>query len=253
MIKIACLGPSGTFSEASLKKLPLLDPYSLIFSPCLSGLLKHLHDKTVHYAWLPWWNTGCGFTGDELGHEFFTEIATSTENHRILATAKMPLKFALLTVPGARFEDIKTLYVNPYTKLLCKHFFKENTHIKTIIKASSSAAVKEAAALDETSVGAIGSIAAAKKYHLDVLLDMLLAPNEKAEMEFALVGLNDAPKLCLKTNGQPLKTTICSETDEHATFVRSSAATTNLYLCDYSKTEASPNALLKSLGIRQNY
>ena len=112
--KIACLGPSGSFSENTLQATLGHQPFDIIFADDLRDLLTDLENRSSDFIWLPWWNSGCGFLQDRLQEEFLLTIARSNNDYKIVADSFTALKFSLLALPGATLRDIKTIYVRKH-------------------------------------------------------------------------------------------------------------------------------------------
>lgn len=191
-MKIAALGPAGTFSEATLKATFADKDYSILFVSDLDDLFTVVDNKQCDFAWLPWWNSGCGFLTDDHHHEFLKIMTTTNGHYRLYAEAFTPLEFALGVVAGATLTDIKTLHVNPYVTSICKTFFKEHPTIRVIEEHSSSLAASTVAKANDKAIAAAASKHTCERDGLTVLMPNMATTNEKALMQFILFGLNNA-------------------------------------------------------------
>ena len=190
---IVCLGPSGSFSEQTLSTTLGQQAINIKLVTDLSDLLIELENHTIDYAWLPWWNSGCGFLQDRFKKEFLLSIIRANNPYKIIVDDFTPLKFSLLSLANTAISDIKTILVNPYTQEICKQFFIKHPHLKVIVKSSSSEAAREVANQKNPSIAASGNLHAAKLYNLQVLQETMVAPTEESMMQFILLAHRDIP------------------------------------------------------------
>ncbi len=211
---IACLGPSGSFSEQTLVTTLGHQAIDISLVTDLSDLLIDLKNRVVNYIWLPLWNSGCGFLQDRFNQEFLLSIINSSHPYKIIADDFMPLKFSLLSLPNTNIRDIKTIYVNPYTQAICKQFFIKHPHLKVIIKSSSSEAARAVAHQQDPTIAASANLPSAKLYNLQILQETILAPTEEAVMQFILLAHRDVPST-LSVNGQYFITSCAVKSDKN--------------------------------------
>ena len=187
-MKIAVLGPSGTFSESSLKATLHGVGVDLHLLTDLEDLFQAVDDNVVDLAWLPWWNSACGFLVDHDQRDFFSLLINPEKSYAFFGEAFEPLDFALLGIKGAEKSDLKTIHVNPYATTICKTFFQQNSQITVVTEHSSSSAAKKVAALNDKTISASASPSTGNEYGLVVLQNDMTTPEEKATMQFVLFG-----------------------------------------------------------------
>lgn len=191
-MKIAVLGPQGTFSEATLKSKFTHFEYNIHFVSDLDDLFSVLDQGVAQCAWLPWWNSGCGFLTDDHGQEFLSLIIDGKGCYQLVAEAFTPLEFALASVEGATVEELKTIHVNPYVTSICKTFFKKYPDLNVTVEHSSSAAANKVKQLNDKSVAAAASINTCHKDGLTILQSNMATQDEKATMQFIMFTHRDA-------------------------------------------------------------
>ncbi|MDF1797221.1 MAG: prephenate dehydratase domain-containing protein [Coxiellaceae bacterium] len=220
-MKIATLGPAGTFSEASLKSTIIDADFTIHYVNDLDDLFSALDEEIADFAWLPWWNSGVGFILDDNGKEFLSFFTEVSKHYTLLGEAFMPLNFALLGIQGAEITDIKTIHVNPYAEKICKHFFKEHPDMTIITEHSSANAAKKAAEKNDTTVGASASPATGKKYNLNVLQTSMTTPDEQATMQFILFGKHGSSHNPIHSHDK-LITSLLVKTNDPSTLLQAS-------------------------------
>ena len=147
-LKIAYLGPKGTFShEALLKKFGnsiVAEPYSSI-----KDIICAVNQQEVHYALVPVYNSSVG-----LIDESWDTIA----NYACLACGEVILDIEHNLFSLAKDKSkIKKIYSHPKALEQCKRFLKEHFPDADLIGTSSTAKGIEHCLGDET-VAAIGNV-----------------------------------------------------------------------------------------------
>ncbi len=131
-MKIATLGPKGTFShEAVLKRNKKAD---ILFKNTVWDIFESVDSNEVDEGIVPLENSVSGTVG-------LTLDALMEFDLNIIAEIILPIKHNLVGHDG--IKDIKTLYVHPSTYEQCEKFIRKNLADVKIIQTSSNAASAE--------------------------------------------------------------------------------------------------------------
>lgn len=131
-MKIATLGPEGTFShEAVLKRDRKAE---IIFKETVWDIFESVNSNEVDEGIAPLENSVSGTVG-------LTSDALMEFDLNIIAEIILPIKHNLVGHDGVK--DIKTLYVHPATYEQCEKFIRKNLPGVKIIHTSSNAASAE--------------------------------------------------------------------------------------------------------------
>ena len=158
-MKIATLGPQGTFShEAVLKRNKKAE---IIFKNTVWDVFESVENNEVDEGIAPIENSVSGTVG-------LTLDALMEFHLNIIAEIILPVKHTLVGHDG--IKEIKTLYVHPSTYEQCEKFIRKNLPDAKIIQTSSNAASAEMIAKQkDSSKGAIVSREAIEIYKLKVI------------------------------------------------------------------------------------
>jgi chorismate mutase/prephenate dehydratase len=161
-IRVAYLGPRGSFSEeASLKvfkhtKVELLPQNSII------AVFRVVEEGDADYGVVPIENSLEGSVGETI--DMLAETALI-----ICGDTELRIRLNLIAKPGTKLDDIKLVMSNPYALAQVRRFIESRLKgVKVEVTASTSEAVK--IAVSSNGVAAIGSEYAAMLYGGEVLL-----------------------------------------------------------------------------------
>lgn len=181
-MKIAYLGPVGTFSEAAVRSLPSAVGADLVPELTVTTALDGVRAGEYDAALVPIENSVEGSvsaTLDELG---------AGSPLVIVEEVAIPVRFALLARGGLSLSAVQTVSTHPHAEAQCREWIARNLPGARTIPASSTAAAA-AALLEEPAPydAAIAQVLAADHYGLAVLADNI-ADNEEASTRFVLVA-----------------------------------------------------------------
>lgn len=186
-MRLAFLGPSGTFTEAALLAMPVSVGAVLVPEPTVASALNGVRTGAYDAALVPIENSVEGSvsaTLDELG--FGEPLVIADE-------IALPVRFCLMALPGVSIEGVKSVATHPHAEAQCRAWLAEHLPGALVIPASSTAAA--AAALREQPTpydAAIAQELAAQRYGLQVLARDI-ADNEDASTRFVLVARPGPP------------------------------------------------------------
>lgn len=126
-MKIATLGPEGTFSHESVIKYN--NKASILFTNTIRDIFEAVADGKADLGIVPIENSIAGTVGQSL--DFLMEFKLKIKAEEIL-----PISHNL--VGFGRINDIKVLYLHPQTYEQCELFIKKNMPKAEIIQTSSN-------------------------------------------------------------------------------------------------------------------
>jgi chorismate mutase/prephenate dehydratase len=161
-VKIAYLGPRGSFSEEATLKIFKNMKIVLIPQNSISAVFRVVEEGDADYGVVPLENSLEGSIGETI------DMLAET-NLMICGDTELRIKLNLIVKPGTKLEDIKVVVSNPYALGQARRFietFLKNTKVEIV--SSTAEAVRIAVSTD--GVAAIGSEYAAILYNGEILL-----------------------------------------------------------------------------------
>ena len=191
--RVCFQGAAGSYSEEAMKKFFGEDVNSTAVETFRDAMAL-LEEGSVDYAVLPIENSTAGIVS-----EIYDLLAEY--EHYIVGEQIIEIKHCLLGVPGAKLEDIKTVYAHPQALMQSAKFLSENSGIQQIGMKNNAFAAKKVADEKDKSQAAIAGAGAAKAYGLEVIKEginqadsnstrFIIVTNQK-------VFLKDAKKISL--------------------------------------------------------
>ncbi len=116
----------------------------------------------------------------------------SNYNLQITAEVYLPISMNLMAIPGTTISQISKVYSHPIALLQCDDFLSEHEHIQRIEYDDTAKSAKKVAEDGKKSLAAIGSLAAAELYDLEVL-QRDIQTNKKSFTRFFLIQKKDVP------------------------------------------------------------
>lgn len=162
MKRIGYLGPRGTFSHEALKKYIGDVPCTAKDYPSIPEIILSVRDGMLDEAVVPIENSiegAVNATMDMLAHEV---------DLKIRAELVIPIREHLLVRPGTDIADVRCVLSHPQPLGQCRKFLSgrmPHAMVKTVF---SSAAAAEEVSAGAGDLAAIGSLAAAEAYGLDI-------------------------------------------------------------------------------------
>ena len=184
-LKIAYLGPAGTFTEQAARQLGAeseLLPVASV-TEAMDAVLAEKADRAV----VPIENSiegGVSATSDALavmpGVQIFGEYL-------------VPVRFDLMAKPGTKLADVKDVLTHPVAYAQCRKWLEQNLSSNTHIPAASTAAAAKALADGANADAVIAASGAAKLYGLEILASDI-GDNKEAQTRFIEIGKKSKPQ-----------------------------------------------------------
>ena len=184
-LKIAYLGPAGTFTEQAARQLGAdseLHPVASV-TEAMDAVLAGQADRAV----VPIENSiegGVSATSDALavmpGVQIFGEYL-------------VPVRFDLMTKPGTKLADVKDVLTHPVAYAQSRKWLEQNLSSHTHIPAASTAAAAKALADGANADAVIAASGAAKLYGLEILASDI-GENKEAQTRFIEIGKQSKPQ-----------------------------------------------------------
>ena len=185
-MRIAYLGPPGTFSEEAVARCDLARGDEPVPCPTFADAYRALLKGEVDGAILPIENSIEGSVGATL------DLLVHEPGPLIRREVLLPVRQHLLARPGTRLEDVKRVISHPQPIGQCARFLRERLPGVALEPAHSTADAARRAAVAEPGAAAIGSRAAADRYGLAVLAESIQDVEENVT-RFVLVAREDEP------------------------------------------------------------
>jgi prephenate dehydratase len=186
-LRLAYLGPEGTFTEQALRSLP--DSKDAELRPCatVTEALDEVRTGLADHAVVPIENSVEGSVPVTLD-----ELATG---RRLMITHEMtvPVAFSLLARPGTGLSDVRRVATHPHAAAQTRSWVAEHLPGAEVLHASSTAAAAAALAVGHAGRrqppwdAAISAPVAAEHYELEVLAEGI-GDNAEAVTRFVLVS-----------------------------------------------------------------
>ena len=184
-LKIAYLGPAGTFTEQAARQLGSdseLHPVASV-TEAMDAVLAGQADRAV----VPIENSiegGVSATSDALavmpGVQIFGEYL-------------VPVRFDLMAKPGTKLADVKDVLTHPVAYAQSRKWLEQNLSSHTHIPAASTAAAAKALADGANADAVIAASGAAKLYGLEILASDI-GENKEAQTRFIEIGKKSKPQ-----------------------------------------------------------
>ena len=182
MMKVAYLGPRGSFADAALRTLPWAASADVVPAVSVQAALAMARSGDVDAALVPLENSVEGsvtVTLDELAYG---------EPLVIVDEVVLPVTFALVAAPGTSLGDITRLATHPHAQAQVRGWLAANLPDAVVIPALSTAAAAAALLEDPRPYdAAVAQAITAEIYGLDVLADNI-GDTDEATTRFVIVA-----------------------------------------------------------------
>jgi prephenate dehydratase len=186
-LKIAFLGPRGTYTEAALLSQADLVGYEQVPLPTIPTVLEAVESGQAAMGLVPIENSIEGtvnLTQDSLVFDFDLLIQREIV---------VDIKHCILGTDDATLETIRTIHTIPIAASQCYKYIQKNLRGVEVIDSKSTAeAAQIAAQIKSNSVAALASKEAADRYGLKVIASGI-ADHESNQTRFVLVGKDSVP------------------------------------------------------------
>jgi prephenate dehydratase len=185
-MRVAYLGPPGTFSEEAVSRLDLArgEPVAAASFAEAYGLLRR---GEVDGALLPIENSIEGSVGATL------DLLVHEPGPLIRRELLLPVRQHLLARPGTRLEAVGRVLSHPQPFGQCRRFLSERLPRASLEPTLSTADAARKVAAGEPDAAAIGSRAAAARYGLEVLAESIQDVSENVTRFVLLAAADEAP------------------------------------------------------------
>lgn len=177
--KVVFYGARGSYTEQAMEEYFGTEVESFT-SKTFQEVMEAIKDGHAHYGVLPIENSSTGGITD-----IYDLLAQY--DHSIVGEHVVKVDQALLGLPGARLEDIRTVYSHPQGLLQCSEFLKRHPDIRTVEYFSTSESAKKVLEDSDPSQGAIASMRAAEFYGLEAICESIHT-DKKNKTRFIIVG-----------------------------------------------------------------
>lgn len=186
ILRVAYLGPRGTFTEEATKKFFNNVEAELIPITTISGVISMVEKGHADMGVLPIENSVEGSVTTTLD-------LLVRSNVKICGEIILPVEHCLIGKEKIDFKEITAVYSHPQALAQCRNFLTKNLPQARLYETSSTAeAVRLVALSDSYDIAAIGSAAAAELYGL-LVLERGIQDEQTNETRFAVIGMKDMP------------------------------------------------------------
>ncbi len=183
-MRIAYLGPPGTFSEEAVSRCDLARGGEGVPFPSFADAYRALRRGEVDGALLPIENSIEGSVGATL------DLLVGEPGPLIRRELLLPVRQHLLARPGTKLEDVTRVLSHPQPFGQCSRFLRERLPGAALLPTLSTADAARQVAEGEASAAAIGSRAAATRYGLALLAESIQDVDENVT-RFVLLAQAD--------------------------------------------------------------
>jgi prephenate dehydratase len=186
-LRVAYLGPPGTFSEAALLSEPDLLVAEHVAYPTISDVIDAVANGDVPYGIVPVENAIDGAVTATLDQLAF-DVDLRLQREIVIS-----VQMNLLAVPGATLADINKVASIPVAIAQCRDFLRTKLPTAAHVAANSTAeAAQLLAESRDPHMAAIGPSLAAQVYGLEVL-ELDIEDHPENQTRFALVAREGIP------------------------------------------------------------
>jgi prephenate dehydratase len=163
-VRVAFLGPPGTFSEEALRasRLDALEPVAV---PTVYDAVMAVHEGAAERALVPIENSLEGSVNATLD-----ALAVETRDVVIVGEAVHPVRHCLIAARHLELDEIAAVVSHPQANAQCARFIRERLPGADVLSAASTAdAVRRVADSPDRDWAALGTRVAAELYGCEIL------------------------------------------------------------------------------------
>lgn len=187
MLKIGYLGPKGTFSHEALKKYAEEMIYTAVDFPSIPEILLAVQDNIVDEAVVPIENSIEGAVNATM------DMIALEVDLLIKSELIIPIREHLLVKKGTAISEIKHVLSHPQPLGQCRRFLTGQLSYAIPKAVYSTSAAAEEVARGAGDSAAIGSLAAAEAFGLDIARNDI-QDNDNNRTRFVIIGRNNAER-----------------------------------------------------------
>ena len=163
-MRVAYLGPAGTFSHEAVMLAPGAEEFELVPLPTLHDAVLAVHDGAVDQALVPIENSREGAVNATLD-----ALAFETDDVVIVGERLHPVHHCLVAAGPAPLGAIHTVVSHPQASAQCARFLREAVPGAAVVAADSTAGAVRRVADGDGTAAALGTRLAASLYGCVVL------------------------------------------------------------------------------------
>lgn len=185
-IRIAYLGPAGTFTEMAARQVASPSGAEFLPTSSVTDAMDMVLAGTADRAVVPIENSiegGVSATSDALA---------VTPGVQIYGEYLVPVRFDLMALPGKKLSEVSSVLTHPVAYAQCRNWLSKNTSTHQHIPASSTAAAAKSLANGFEADAVIAAESAASLYGLEILASDI-GENKSAQTRFVELGLSGKP------------------------------------------------------------
>lgn len=185
MLKVAYLGPAGTFTELAARQLG--KDVELVAVASVTEAMDQVIAGKADRAVVPIENSiegGVSATSDALAQ---------MPGVQIYGEYLVPVKFDLMVRPGTKLSDIKEVLTHPVAYAQSRKWLEANIPGHTHIPAASTASAASSLASGKLADAVIAATGASKIYNLEILASDI-GENKEAQTRFIEIGKSGKPQ-----------------------------------------------------------
>ncbi len=183
-LRVAYLGPPGTFSEEAVARCDLAAGAEALAMPSIADAYDAAFQGTADAALLPIENSLEGSVGTTL------DLLVHRPGPLIRREVLLPVRQHLLARAGTRVEDVARVLSHPQAFGQCARFLRARLPGAALEPTQSTADAARKVAAGEPSAAAIGARAAAERDGLEVVAESIQDVDENVT-RFVLVARTD--------------------------------------------------------------
>ena len=157
---VACQGTQGAYSQEACEKL--FKRPTIVFTKNFQGVFAAIESGLCRYGVLPLENSSAGSVNQV--YDLMME-----HNFHIVRSTRLKINHSLLTLPGAKKEDIKEIISHPQALSQCEKYLKDFDGVKITEFENTAEAAKYVSESGRKDIAAIGSELNGKLYGLENL------------------------------------------------------------------------------------
>lgn len=183
-MRVAVLGPRGTFAEMAARK-HFGEGVEIVVYPMIADVGEAVARGEVDAGVIPVESLRDGSVGEALDVLAWRDV-------KIMAEVVVPISHSLLGVPGVRLEDIKQVLSHPQALAQCREFLRKHLPWAELLEVASTArGAEQVGRLRQPHMAAIGPKTLAELYGLEVLREKIQG-EEINVTRFLCIGREDS-------------------------------------------------------------
>ena len=163
-MRVAYLGPEGTFTHEALIAGAGTAELELVPLPTVYDAVMAVHDRSVEYALVPIENSLEGSVNATLD-----ALSLETEDVAIVGEVVHPIRHCLIARDELELEQIETVVSHPQATAQCARFIRTRLPAARVLQGSSTAEAVRVVAEHDGPWAALGTRVAAERYGCVVL------------------------------------------------------------------------------------